>query len=164
MLAAVHPLARLGPSGLGLASSRDQAGLAFVLAFVSASMYYCLSEWTGAVPAEYFSAQKRAGYAEYQRTTSMIVPWAVKPAVPEEKVGEVLGTVKKAFDKLKAKAEKAKEERGRSKTPAKKEAARARSKTPVRKEAKARSKTPTKRTPAKKASPAATRSARKKKN
>ena len=46
----------------------------FSLISVSSSMYYCLSVWTGAVPAEYFSVQKRPKYREYQRTTNMIIP------------------------------------------------------------------------------------------
>ena len=144
----------------------------FVLFFISASMYYCLSEWTGAIPAEYFSAQKRAGYTTYQQTTSIIFPWFVKdaPAADESLQG--------AFDKLRdtAKASKAARskspavvKRGRSKTPTKaptaeKKKSTSRSKTPVKKS------TPVKDTPAKRKtqvkakaspSPARTRSARK---
>jgi len=128
--------------------------LFFPLVFLSASMYYCLSEWTGAIPAEYFSAQKRAGYTTYQKTTSMIIPWFVNESEgevevsvcvkDEKKVEQVLTTVQKAFNKLKKKAEASRKERGRSKTPEKTAVkSRGKSKTP------ARSKTPVKKTPVK---------------
>jgi len=44
------------------------------LSFCSISMYYCLTWWTGAVPAEYFSLQKRKGYSEYMKKTPMLIP------------------------------------------------------------------------------------------
>lgn len=44
----------------------------------SVMMYITLVYLTGATPAEYYSAQKRAGYREYQRTTSMFFPWFPK--------------------------------------------------------------------------------------
>jgi len=37
-------------------------------------MYIVLTHYSGAVPSEYYSAQKRPGYAEYQRTTNMFFP------------------------------------------------------------------------------------------
>lgn len=54
-----------------------KGGLFVVLGAIVLSMYYCLSEWTGAQPAEYFSIQKRKGYKEYVERTSCIVPWFV---------------------------------------------------------------------------------------
>lgn len=44
----------------------------------SVMMYITLVYLTGAKPAEYYSAKKRAGYVEYQRTTSMFFPWFPK--------------------------------------------------------------------------------------
>ena len=44
------------------------------LSFCSISMYYCLTWWTGAVPAEYFSLQKRKGYSEYMKKVPMMIP------------------------------------------------------------------------------------------
>ena len=46
---------------------------------ISRSMYICLTVWTGAVPAEYFSVKKRPAYKEYQATTNMFFPWFPKP-------------------------------------------------------------------------------------
>lgn len=46
--------------------------------FASVMMYITLVFLTGARPAEYYSAKKRAGYVEYQRTTSMFFPWFPK--------------------------------------------------------------------------------------
>ena len=43
-----------------------------------AVMYFTLVIATGAKPAEYYSVQKRPGYAEYQRTTSVFFPWFPK--------------------------------------------------------------------------------------
>ncbi|GMH79224.1 hypothetical protein TL16_g08074 [Triparma laevis f. inornata] len=77
-LAAVMPMLRFGGEwGYGLSEDVGRVGLAFMLCFISLSLYYCLSEWTGAVPAEYFSVQKRKGYDVYMQTTSMIIPWFV---------------------------------------------------------------------------------------
>ena len=42
--------------------------------FLPFTMYQVLTHYSGAVPAEYYSAQKRPGYAEYQRTTNMFFP------------------------------------------------------------------------------------------
>ena len=52
-----------------------RAGLWLVMCLVPLCMYYCLSEWTGAEPAEYFSIQKRKGYKEYCARTNCLVPW-----------------------------------------------------------------------------------------
>ena len=56
-----------------------QAGLTLGLLQISRSMYICLTVWTGAVPAEYFSVKKRPAYKEYQATTNMFFPWFPKP-------------------------------------------------------------------------------------
>ncbi|MEM8605851.1 MAG: DUF1295 domain-containing protein [Myxococcota bacterium] len=48
------------------------------LLFVSRAMYATLVVYTGAVPSEHFSAQKRPGYAQYQRETNMFFPGPVK--------------------------------------------------------------------------------------
>ena len=58
-------------------------GLAVMLFCVCLSLYYCLSEWTGAIPAEYFSAQKREGYVDYQKTVNCLIPW-FPSSLPEE--------------------------------------------------------------------------------
>jgi steroid 5-alpha reductase family enzyme len=50
--------------------------LAFGIALIYLSyvMYVVLTHYSGAVPSEYYSAQKRSGYVEYQRTTNMFFP------------------------------------------------------------------------------------------
>lgn len=45
-----------------------------VLIYLSYVMYIVLTRYSGAVPSEYYSAQKRPGYVEYQRTTNMFFP------------------------------------------------------------------------------------------
>jgi len=42
------------------------------------TMYITLVYLTGAKPAEYFSVQKRAAYADYQKTTNIFFPWPPK--------------------------------------------------------------------------------------
>ena len=49
-------------------------GLVGVLLMASRVMFTTLVYYTGAVPAEYYSVQKRPEYKEYQRTTSMFFP------------------------------------------------------------------------------------------
>lgn len=44
----------------------------------SVMMYITLVYLTGAKPAEYYSVKKRAGYVDYQRSTSMFFPWFPK--------------------------------------------------------------------------------------
>lgn len=44
------------------------------LIYLSYVMYIVLTHYSGAVPSEYYSAQKRPGYVEYQRTTNMFFP------------------------------------------------------------------------------------------
>lgn len=48
------------------------------LLFLPFTMYQVLTYYSGAVPSEYYSVQKRPGYAEYQRTTNMFFPGAPK--------------------------------------------------------------------------------------
>jgi steroid 5-alpha reductase family enzyme len=50
------------------------AALALALAYLSYVMYVVLTHYSGAVPSEYYSAQKRPGYVEYQRRTNMFFP------------------------------------------------------------------------------------------
>lgn len=38
------------------------------------AMYLCLTWWTGAIPAEYYSMQKRPGYKKYKETVPMFFP------------------------------------------------------------------------------------------
>lgn len=49
-------------------------GLAWGLVGVSATMLWCLVYYTGAVPAEYYSAKKRPAYLDYQARVSRFVP------------------------------------------------------------------------------------------
>ena len=44
------------------------------LVFLSYTMYMVLTHYSGAVPAEYYSARKRPGYAAYQKTTNRFFP------------------------------------------------------------------------------------------
>jgi steroid 5-alpha reductase family enzyme len=44
----------------------------------SLMMYITLVHLTGAIPAEYYSVRKRAGYQRYQETTNMFFPWFPK--------------------------------------------------------------------------------------
>jgi len=55
------------------------AALALALAYLCYVMYSVLTHYSGAVPSEYYSAQKRPGYAEYQRTTNRFFPGPRKP-------------------------------------------------------------------------------------
>lgn len=48
------------------------------LVFVSRIMYQTLVVYTGAVPAEYYSVQKRPAYKVYQQTTNMFFPGPTK--------------------------------------------------------------------------------------
>lgn len=47
---------------------------AIALIYLSYVMYIVLTHYSGAVPSDYYSAQKRPGYAQYQRTTNMFFP------------------------------------------------------------------------------------------
>jgi steroid 5-alpha reductase family enzyme len=61
-----------------------RGGLYFNLFFIALNMYYCLTEWTGAIPAEYYSRQKRKGYDAYMNTTNMLIPWWPKEDIKED--------------------------------------------------------------------------------
>lgn len=50
-----------------------------MLVYLSYVMYIVLTHYSGAVPSEYYSAQKRPGYREYQRRTNMFFPGPCKP-------------------------------------------------------------------------------------
>jgi steroid 5-alpha reductase family enzyme len=70
------------PSLLALAAAMPLwQTLAFgvALAYLSYVMYVVLTHYSGAVPAEYYTVQKRPGYADYQRRTSMFFPKAPLP-------------------------------------------------------------------------------------
>merc|ERR1712107_724892 len=51
-----------------------KVGMTVGLLSVPVMMYTCLVYYTGAVPAEFYSVQKRPGYAQYQKTVNMFVP------------------------------------------------------------------------------------------
>lgn len=53
--------------------------LGLALIYLSYVMYVVLTHYSGAVPAEYYTVQKRPGYADYQRRTSMFFPRRPKP-------------------------------------------------------------------------------------
>lgn len=65
------------PSLIALSNSlaiRHSLAFGVALIYLSYVMYIVLTHYSGAVPSEYYSAQKRPGYAEYQRTTNMFFP------------------------------------------------------------------------------------------
>jgi steroid 5-alpha reductase family enzyme len=64
-----------GKQALKVESTVAKAGVTGSLLCVSYLMYVCLTWWTGAIPAEHFSLQKRPSYAVYQQTVSMFFPW-----------------------------------------------------------------------------------------
>jgi steroid 5-alpha reductase family enzyme len=69
------------PSWLELRSSEDFIVwllLGAGLLFASRIMYATLVYYTGAVPSEHFSVQKRPEYEEYQRQTNMFFPGPIK--------------------------------------------------------------------------------------
>jgi steroid 5-alpha reductase family enzyme len=49
------------------------------LIFTCRIMYTTLVYYTGAVPAEYYSVQKRPEYEAYQQTTNRFIPGRTKP-------------------------------------------------------------------------------------
>lgn len=57
----------------------QKACLVVIVVTLSYLMWVCLTVWTGAKPAEFFSVQKRPDYKKYQETTNMIIPWFPKP-------------------------------------------------------------------------------------
>jgi len=58
-------------AGIGLWLS---AAHGMALLYLSYVMYVVLTHYSGATPSEYYSVQKRAGYADYQRTTNRFFP------------------------------------------------------------------------------------------
>lgn len=69
------------PSWLALANSETTlVWLSLGIGAVAASgmLYTTLVYLTGAVPAEYYSAQKRPAYKQYQQTTNRFFPWFPK--------------------------------------------------------------------------------------
>jgi steroid 5-alpha reductase family enzyme len=70
------------PSWLALYDQESIASwslLGLGLLFVSRVMYSTLVYATGAVPSEYFSAQKRPGYKDYQHHTNRFFPGPTRP-------------------------------------------------------------------------------------
>ena len=61
---------------LGAAGLNPVAWSAVALGLVTVSyfMYDCLVRYTGAIPAEFYSVQKRPEYKEYQETVNMFFP------------------------------------------------------------------------------------------
>lgn len=51
-----------------------KVGLSGGLIFVVHAMYQCLVNYTGAVPAEFYSIKKRPAYADYQKRVNMFFP------------------------------------------------------------------------------------------
>jgi steroid 5-alpha reductase family enzyme len=79
----------LNGSSLGKGEIEGEAGdrymqlarkalLAASLVGVPAIMYACLTQWTGAVPAEFYSKRKRKGYEAYARAVPMFFPDLMK--------------------------------------------------------------------------------------
>jgi steroid 5-alpha reductase family enzyme len=65
------------PSLLALSASMplwQALAFAAALLYLSYVMYIVLTHYSGAVPAEYYTVQKRPGYADYQRRTQMFFP------------------------------------------------------------------------------------------
>ncbi len=57
-------------------------GFGVILVYLSYVMYIVLTHYSGAVPSEYYSAQKRPGYREYQQSTNMFFPGPRKTIGP----------------------------------------------------------------------------------
>jgi steroid 5-alpha reductase family enzyme len=53
-------------------------GLLASLLYISRIMYTTLVYYTGAIPSEYYSVQKRPYYKKYQETTNMFFPGILK--------------------------------------------------------------------------------------
>jgi steroid 5-alpha reductase family enzyme len=51
-----------------------KTGLTLSLFSCSYAMYNCLTVYTGAIPSEYYSIQKRPAYKDYQKTVNMFFP------------------------------------------------------------------------------------------
>lgn len=72
VLAAAPSLADYHHSGR--MGALQAAAWAAVLAGLLRLFYDCLLHWTGAGPAEYYSARKRPAYRAYQQTTRCFFP------------------------------------------------------------------------------------------
>ena len=53
------------------------------LLFISRLMYTTLVYYTGAIPSEYYSLQKRPGYKSYQESTNIFFPGPVRYMEPD---------------------------------------------------------------------------------
>jgi len=67
------------PSLLALWQTPEEAllvkvGMTMGLITTSTMMYQCLVNYTGAIPAEFYTVQKRPGYVKYQKMVNMFVP------------------------------------------------------------------------------------------
>ena len=67
------------PSVLALWQTSDETlitklGITWGLIMISWMMYQCLVNYTGAVPAEFYTVQKRPEYVKYQKMVNMFVP------------------------------------------------------------------------------------------
>ncbi|MDA9932527.1 DUF1295 domain-containing protein [Gammaproteobacteria bacterium] len=77
LIAAIPALFAIDPLSINLLGNNFNDGLWLTLAclvYASWAMYKTLVYTTGAVPSEYYSAQKRPGYKEYQQQTNRFFP------------------------------------------------------------------------------------------
>ena len=77
LIAAIPSLLAIDPLSINLLGNNFNDGLWLTLAclfYASWAMYKTLVYTTGAVPSEYYSAQKRPGYKEYQQQTNRFFP------------------------------------------------------------------------------------------
>ena len=72
-LASIPSVLAMLTSGLE-SSVLVRMGLVAALPQVSLAMYKCLVTYTGAVPSEHYSLQKRPEYAKYQQEVNMFFP------------------------------------------------------------------------------------------
>ena len=76
------------PSWLALINTESLPMFIFIglgLLFASRAMYVTLVTYTGAVPSEYYSVQKRPAYKDYQQTTNMFFPGPKKQLIRNKK-------------------------------------------------------------------------------
>ena len=77
LIAAIPSLLSIDPLRINLFGNNYNDGLwlsLLCLVYASWAMYKTLVYTTGAVPSEYYSAQKRPGYKEYQKQTNRFFP------------------------------------------------------------------------------------------
>ena len=77
LIAAIPSLLAIDPLSINLLGNNFNDGLwltAACLVYASWAMYKTLVYTTGAVPSEYYSAQKRPGYKAYQQSTNIFFP------------------------------------------------------------------------------------------